>query len=421
MLPSAAARHAGKGNARAQRRQQGGSIRSGRSQSLPDIGEGSKVSTGEVARRRPRPGRKSGVTLDLLREAPVRSHPLGPHRPGSVGSSDGPRHATTNDLWYSRWKKDQPDPSFDIDGDGTVSSFDMAVAREFDKDGNGILDRDETRLLRTALAKKSLAQYSELPHGPQVASLVAKNKSDVVDRPQIHFEPGMELDPDSQTWHHTMNQLQSKIQKASHAASKKIQPGIYHTEMAAGNLNHQAEAVGGRRGIASLIGGAGEVNHDGHRDEFNEDLQLWIDRKDGGKHIDNNAMLANSDDPIIGAYQDNEGYADRQGMEMKLHDAAHEAYDNMRAQSEQSTRASVHLDGAKPGKLAGQHSHDGVNPKAIRRLFNQMDVDNSGTLDEGEVELLCATAVSSHSHETSVPDGTSHIVSLPACLRLCIS
>jgi hypothetical protein len=131
-----------------------------------------------VANRRPRPGRKSQVTLDLQREAPQRLHPLGVHRPGSVGSADGPRHATTNDLWcvaahalssepaelllgqfnrgrvpersaradrwrmmllrrYTRWKKDQPDPSFDIDGDGTISSFDMAVAREFDKDGNG--------------------------------------------------------------------------------------------------------------------------------------------------------------------------------------------------------------------------------------------------------------------------------------------
>eukprot|EP01044_Picomonas_judraskeda_P023154 COSAG03_NODE_5987_length_1136_cov_1.239151_1_plen_322_part_01 len=148
-----------------------------RSHSLPDITEGSRRSSGEAARRRPRPGRKSEVTIDLLRAAPARSHPLGPYRPGSVGSRDGPRHATTNDLWYSRWKEVQPDPSFDIDGDGVVSSFDMAVAREFDKDNNGVLDAEETRLLRTALARKSLQQYSELPHGPQVASLVVKSKN----------------------------------------------------------------------------------------------------------------------------------------------------------------------------------------------------------------------------------------------------
>lgn len=349
-----------------------------------------------MARRRPRPGRKSGVSIDLMRNAPQRTHPLGPYRPGSVGSSDGPRHATTNDLWYSRWKKDQPHPSFDIDGDGTISSFDMAIAREFDKDGNGVLDADETRLLRTALAQKSLQQYAELPHGPQVASLVAKSKAENIKHTQgdpIDFKPGVEIDPDSQTWHHTMNQLQTKIQRAHQGNSKKIQPGIYHTEMAAGNLSHQAEAVGGRKGIAALIGGAGEVNHDEHRDDYNEELHMWIDRKDGGKHIDNNAMLVNSDDPIMAAYQDNKGYDDREGMEMKLHDAAHEIYDHMPAVSESSKRGSVHLDGAKPGKLSGQNSHDGVNPKAIRRLFDQMDVDKSGTLDEGEVELLCATAV----------------------------
>jgi hypothetical protein len=148
-----------------------------RSHSLPDITEGSRRSSGEAARRRPRPGRKSEVTIDLLRAAPARTHPLGPHRPGSVGSRDGPRHATTNDLWYSRWKEVQPDPSFDIDGDGVVASFDMAVAREFDQDNNGVLDAEETRLLRTALARKSLQQYSELPHGPQVASLVVKSKN----------------------------------------------------------------------------------------------------------------------------------------------------------------------------------------------------------------------------------------------------
>ena len=32
-------------------------------------------------------------------------------------------------------------------------------------------------------------------------------------------------------------------------------------------------------------------------------------------------------------------------------------------------RESVHLNGSKPGKLAGQQSHDGVDPKAIRCVF----------------------------------------------------
>ena len=126
--------------------------------------------------------------------------------------------------------------------------------------------------------------------------------------------------------------------------------------MMAGNLNHLSDAVGGRKGIASLIGGAGEVNHDEHRDDFVQGIG-WVDRKDGGKHIDNNAMLVNSDDPIMAAYaahssfhfpfietykseqslcrryQDNKGYADREGMEMKLHDAAHAMYGSMEQSS----------------------------------------------------------------------------------------
>ena len=42
----------------------------------------------------------------------------------------------------------------------------------------------------------------------------------------------MEIDPESKNWHHTMTHLQNKIKRASQGNSKKVQPAIYHTEMA---------------------------------------------------------------------------------------------------------------------------------------------------------------------------------------------
>ena len=64
---------------------------------------------------------------------------------------------------YSRWQEDQPHPSFDVDGDGTISSEDMAIAKAFDKDNNGVLDKEETMMLRTALANEGIRHFSSIP------------------------------------------------------------------------------------------------------------------------------------------------------------------------------------------------------------------------------------------------------------------
>ena len=36
-------------------------------------------------------------------------------------------------MWEQRWRAEQPDPSFDVDGDGIISCEDLLVAHEFDK------------------------------------------------------------------------------------------------------------------------------------------------------------------------------------------------------------------------------------------------------------------------------------------------
>lgn len=89
----------------------------------------------------------------------------------------------------------------------------MAVAREFDKDGNGILDREETMILRTALAKKGLAEYSQLPHGPQVASLAAQSKASIVkktSRQPMEYAPDIESTYPSNPHHNVIQWMLSE-------------------------------------------------------------------------------------------------------------------------------------------------------------------------------------------------------------------
>jgi hypothetical protein len=62
-------------------------------------------------------------------DEPAKRHPLG--RAG--GWVAEPRHHTRNQMWEQRWRAEQPDPSFDVDGDGIISCEDLLVAHEFDK------------------------------------------------------------------------------------------------------------------------------------------------------------------------------------------------------------------------------------------------------------------------------------------------
>ncbi len=45
----------------------------------------------------------------------------------------------------------KPDISYDIDGDGHVSSTDFFLAKKFDSNNDGILDNDERQKCLTAL------------------------------------------------------------------------------------------------------------------------------------------------------------------------------------------------------------------------------------------------------------------------------
>eukprot|EP01052_Picozoa_sp_SAG31_P010661 SAG31_NODE_589_length_13808_cov_3.896710_14_plen_127_part_00 len=52
--------------------------------------------------------------------------------------------------------------SFDIDGDGTVSSQDFLLASRFDADGNGILDSQERATLQRVMAKEKVGNIMRM-------------------------------------------------------------------------------------------------------------------------------------------------------------------------------------------------------------------------------------------------------------------
>ena len=65
-------------------------------------------------------------------------------------------------MRIDRREADKPHPSMDVDGDGTVSAFDLKLAKRFDDDGNGILDEEETANLRAMMAKQNVKDIATM-------------------------------------------------------------------------------------------------------------------------------------------------------------------------------------------------------------------------------------------------------------------
>jgi hypothetical protein len=191
-------------------------------------------SRGGGLRARPRPGRPGRRTIDENKERNLvtmrvlnpkkEPHPL-------AGWVDRPKHASTNSLWLSRWKSVQPDLSFDIDGDGVVSNEDLLIAREFDQDGNGVLDTDERRTLRRSLAKTGMETYYSLPHGPPMAK-VSKQASTSIHLPTPRdTDPRAGIDPESTTWHIKMDRLTAQNRSLAKYSSQSVKTLLEHAHM----------------------------------------------------------------------------------------------------------------------------------------------------------------------------------------------
>ena len=62
-----------------------------------------------------------------------------------------PNFETRTELLQNRRKKSIPDPSFDLDGDGSVGAHDLFLATKFDLDKDGKLSENERKKAITAL------------------------------------------------------------------------------------------------------------------------------------------------------------------------------------------------------------------------------------------------------------------------------
>eukprot|EP01052_Picozoa_sp_SAG31_P012474 SAG31_NODE_731_length_12498_cov_7.368336_2_plen_475_part_00 len=170
-----------------------------------------------------------------------------------------PQYRSQQDLWEDRWRSDQPDPSFDVDGDGIVSAEDLLVASEFDRDGNGVLDAREKRLLRQQLARQGVAAYYKLPHGPHLKSKTEQlNKTLLTETPRP-LGPTEAIDPDSDSWHLRMAALSNKTKVAAHFNSENISACIAHVDAEARPINLMAQMLG-KTMKASKLGPQGPAN-----------------------------------------------------------------------------------------------------------------------------------------------------------------
>lgn len=169
------------------------------SQSLPEVGFGARE--GSMSRRSSgrRSGRSSGraysrassreeiegrrTARSARRSARSSNGSLGSFRSGGRGHSldgtryapwvsthstsadwtDNPKHRTVTGLKAARAAEMRPHGTFDVDGDGVVSSTDYYLANKFDDDGNGVLDNEERAELRKKMVEKTVAEYRRLP------------------------------------------------------------------------------------------------------------------------------------------------------------------------------------------------------------------------------------------------------------------
>jgi Ca2+-binding EF-hand superfamily protein len=104
--------------------------------------------------------------------------------------NERPMHRTVTELKEARALAMKPDKTFDVDGDGVVSSQDLFYSKKFDDDGNGVLDEDERRELRKAMVNTAIAKYRRLPRGrgkdtEEMIKAFTKHLDDTVDRPDF--------------------------------------------------------------------------------------------------------------------------------------------------------------------------------------------------------------------------------------------
>jgi len=76
-----------------------------------------------------------------------------------------PLHRTMGEMMASRQRRNRPDRSYDVDGDGVISQSDLLLANRFDDNRDGVLDSSERAALRKQLVEDAIAAYRQLHPG----------------------------------------------------------------------------------------------------------------------------------------------------------------------------------------------------------------------------------------------------------------
>eukprot|EP01046_Picozoa_sp_COSAG06_P084507 COSAG06_NODE_31300_length_523_cov_2.804245_1_plen_129_part_10 len=75
-----------------------------------------------------------------------------------------PRFRSRSEMMQFRRESMMPNHTFDVDGDGVVSSEDFKLAQAFDINKDGTLDMDERHELRKDMVNTLITKYRRLPH-----------------------------------------------------------------------------------------------------------------------------------------------------------------------------------------------------------------------------------------------------------------
>jgi hypothetical protein len=101
-----------------------------------------------------------------------------------------PRYKTVTEMKEARRQAMKPHPTFDVDGDGVVSSTDFYLSNRFDENGDGELQDTERHHLRKKMVEETIAKYRSLPKakGRETEELIksfTKNIDKTVDDPDF--------------------------------------------------------------------------------------------------------------------------------------------------------------------------------------------------------------------------------------------
>ena len=311
----------------------------GESASSPNIG----ASPGPGGRTRPRAGRRSTQKMDITAHQKS-DHPLGS---GGSGWNEQPKYQTPGQLWHGRWETMQPHPSFDVDGDGVISNLDYYLAKQFDRDNNGVLDQDEIVEMRKVLTKKGTEAFHAMGHGPHVKSLAAKAHSSLFDQTPRDMDPAKSIDPHSEQWHLQMKHLENKTAAQSGMSSHVVKKCVEHADTEAGQINMMDEMVG--QGVHQMMGSGWKSDQDGHQDVYDASAGCvlipfcslsdrflltccsllrdrgWVDKKSAPKEVrdqdqdfvkDKKGHYQRRDNAILDGYMDQDEIEDSAGLRM---------------------------------------------------------------------------------------------------------